>query len=205
MGLPEEPYKSTKKERPVCAGHLWPSRAVAESHDLGPSDSPTLLLRDFLYHDLLCYPRALYINYHEHEKVDLDDGRDVYDRDEMIVGLVKRKVDRAMESFPRDVGPLPEACLYLYLDDGNGKTLTKSILREGAIEGTLGVLFTLLTDLGPLDTTYHNMSSGVIEDFATYCRHVIDAKPVGSKILCPRNPLQSLGAWPSRAAMKVSL
>ena len=112
---------------------------------------PTLMLRDLLAHDLLFYPTEISINNHLEDDFEWDDGRDYDDK-----GNLKRHgehevrysdVDRALESFPRNIGPLVRMCPYM-----NGHNhLISGVLEEGCIGATLGFLITLLPNLTTLN------------------------------------------------------
>lgn len=118
---------------------------------------PTLMLRDLLAHDLLCYPTELSIYDHQSDYIYWDDGRD-YDRRN---GTLKRHdehqgrysdVDRALESFPTNIGPLVERSPYL---NGHDRFIS-GVLEEGCIGATLGFLITLLPNLTTLHVIDYN-------------------------------------------------
>ena len=87
---------------------------------------PTLMLRDLLRHDLMCYPVELHIENRAAEHLAWDE------------------VDGLLESFSKDLEPLVRICPYLHDD---AVDLTQDILKEGDIGATLGFLLTLLQNL----------------------------------------------------------
>ncbi|KAL8787425.1 MAG: hypothetical protein Q9213_002202 [Squamulea squamosa] len=107
---------------------------------------PTLMLRDLLRDDMLCYPTELFIGDRNYEDVDWDDGDD---------GEGSSKVHDALGSFHEDVEPLMRPIPYL-----NGDiTLASGILNEGDIGATLGLLLNLLPNLTALKIIDYNVNS----------------------------------------------
>lgn len=122
---------------------------------------PTLMLRDLIDTDLLYYPLRLSIADHDHYGVgwgdgNWDDGR-VYEDSGVDQDDHYSEVDRVLESFPKDLGPMVRACPYL----GDDQDILTGILEEGYIGATLGFLLTLLPNLMILNVRdYSTISDG---------------------------------------------
>lgn len=95
---------------------------------------PTLMLRDLVRGDLLCYPVIFSLN--KNYGNDTDRYPDV---------------DRALKSFVKDVGPLVEMCTCF---DGD-EDLSRGVLEEGDIGATLGLLLNVLPNLKKLEIKNH--------------------------------------------------
>ena len=117
---------------------------------------PTLMLRDLLKDDLMCYPTELHINDHAVDAVARDDGRNIYDDGVQDEEWEPRRseVDTALESLSKAFEPLVRACPYLQNDEVD---LKQAILNEGDIGATLGFLLTLLQNLKTLHITDYDM------------------------------------------------
>ena len=105
---------------------------------------PTLMLRDLIRDDLLCYPTTFSFN----DPGSYDAFCDDYDSDSDSVSDSENgtdrcsEVDRALKSFAKDVQPLIEMCPCF---DGN-EDLSRGVLG-GDIGATLGLLLNVLPNL----------------------------------------------------------
>lgn len=115
---------------------------------------PTLMLRDLVADDLLCYPTTLCISGNDYGGVAKNDDRPFYPL-HAVDGVTRNsnpEIERVLKSFSLSVVSLVRTCPYL--DRG----LAFQILNKGNIGATLGFLFTLLPNLTTLkvaENIYH--------------------------------------------------
>ena len=107
---------------------------------------PTLMLRDLVANDLLCYPTTLSIS--EYGYGGFDSG------DDGVTESSYSEVAQELTSFPQSIGSLVKACPYL---DKWG-TIASGILDKGQVGATLGFLMTLLPNLTTLKAVGSELS-----------------------------------------------
>ncbi|MCJ1377154.1 hypothetical protein MMC17_000246 [Xylographa soralifera] len=114
---------------------------------------PIIMLHDFLAQDLFCYPSEISIHDQAFESAD---------------GALQ-EVDRALESFDKDFGPLVRACPYLNSDEG----LVNAVLEKRHRGPILGFLLALLPNLTALHITDFNKTSEGSESLQAILKNVL--------------------------------
>ena len=150
---------------------------------------PTLMLRDLIYKDLLCYPIELHINDRNYEGAEWDDGR-IYDQDGDPINT-QSEIDVVLSSFPEYVELLIDACPHFACNE----ELKREILEEGDIGTTLGLIMALLPNLGTLHVTDYNDGSDGIGNL----REVLDSVLVASQ--APDRASENICDLPTDAPM----
>lgn len=134
---------------------------------------PTLMLRDLLASDLLCYPTTIHIGDRTLESTGWDDDR-YYDWRDFPVDRSKvhiSGVDQALNSMSQDLEPLLTACPYLKEQDA----LKPCVLKEGDVGATLGFLLTLLPNLTSIYFYDYGSTSDGSENLNTIARNIVAA------------------------------
>ena len=118
--------------------HITYGRQYSPDRDSATWVHPTLMLRDLIHNDLLCYPVVLSLN-------KTNDDNTASDPD----------VDHGLRSLAKEVEPLIEMCTCFRGDEA----LSRGVLKEGDIGATLGLLLNVLPNLRDLKIIHYRERS----------------------------------------------
>lgn len=200
-----------RKRKDIYASITYGNPEISQNDTTWPH--PTLMLRDLLYNDSLCYPRILYLNdngYHNEGWYESRDsgpsghcdghGRfqgysdssddESYDSDGDSCCSI---VEQTLATFYRNLEALCKSSQYLNRN-GNDRHIRQCILG-GQIGATLGLLLTLLPNLEAIQITEFGVNLEGLENLTTVIRNVVTTRcsDLGiSKSPAPPGKLQSI-------------